>query len=268
MEDSSKQPDVIPHLTKYIPLFSVFSFLYGISDLTFYYTSFNINILSYLEVSEIISLTLYGFCVISFIGFVLYIMCTYVIMPSLNALIKYVSASSIFNRHFKGSTIILLSVIFLIDLILFAIATFFLKQKSEPAQFTLFLQLLLLMFSIGLITAIFVIKYYNKYKEDPKKEVIAIFVFFCLCTGAPAWVSSTDAERLKTSKDRLTSFIYLEHRLIKPTKTYYYIGKTNKYAFYFNEYTGACDVFPMNLVTKMTLKNWELRKKTKVPSSK
>lgn len=248
------QKDYVSIFTKYIPIFSIVSLLFGVTNLTAYYNYYNINILPYLEINEVIFLTLKDFIII-----------TLIISFSFLASYKketnnpppesfkdiYIQSSflDVLKRNKKERTLFL---ILLIIILSFSILKLVLSIPTSTwlLAITGFITLIILLFFDIVINR----TYYKFFRRLPNKHIVIVSLLCLTLFSAAMILGYYKSNCLKENGDYLKNSITIEGKEQKSNHGYYYIGKTSKYVFFYNDTTGLCDRIPISRITMMSLK--------------
>lgn len=217
--------------------------IYSAIRLSIFYLFFNLNIFTYLELTEIIPQSLNAFIYALFIGIILY--------AGTSLLSTLIIEESVLKEMYTQPT-------FLKSVYLYPFLTLFILIYSGFITTILFLwvfgavdgYLCLKVLFYFIITIFLVISfieihraYYNRNGKILSRSIIMI-VLFCIYSII---VSSTSAIEKKylLKKDNLylKNSVVVNNKMIKSTAAYYYIGKTNKYVFFYDENRDITDVY-------------------------
>lgn len=241
-------------ITGYIPVLTLVSLIFGVVSLVLYYSYFRVDILSYLELNEIIFRTARDLIFI-FAGVLL----AFVLTGSQNEN-DTSSEKKKFNYSKKGfiqvvkSDSVLFSMFIFWFVVLWVLIILRQKDALEIKYFSVGVCQVLMIIGIIFVPVELKRRYMKKYGAFPSNEIILfsrflVIVFFCgLIRG------DIEITRTIESRGKLSNSIIANGQLIKSTKDYYYIGKTNGYVFFYDERSQKADVYPISVVSKLSIK--------------
>lgn len=250
---SLEQFDIKKALTYY----AVIMVVAGTIKLKLFYGAFNLEILNYLDTSEIL---------LAFIGDLVY----YVALLFFVLLFVFLVESAkdrdehaqkhteiIEDNSFKKRLVKVLKYnkVF-VYLISFNIILLIINLALRiDYSFTL---IILIQLSMYLTHNIIALEYRRKYiiiyGKQPNITNMNIFLLGLMVFGALLSFTYFDVSSIKNSKKYNGSLFIVSGDTIRSDKTSYYIGKTNNYIFYYKEKTKSCVVYPMKDVTLLEIK--------------
>jgi len=246
------QKDIVSQITRYIPLFSVLSLMFGSISLFAFYHNYGINIISYLELNEIISQTMKDFIVISFMGLIYVVSGYFLSFTSFGENYKTICSNTSFIKAIISNRPFFIVVIVLISVITATVITSYRNAiRIDTAQIytaTALLPLILLLTFIELNR-----RSHSIVKVFPSLETISIVLFSVVVIFMAVTLSFLRHSTLKINDNYLKNSIVIDKKIIKSTPTYYFIGKTKEYVFFFNEKDSVADVFPISTIQQLTL---------------
>jgi hypothetical protein len=227
-----------------IPIFSAWSIIYTCTGLYSYYHGFHIDIFSYIDVGELI--------LISLSKFVLTIIALFIFF--------FLSVLHPFQNFFDGkdqldaghtSNIKLYSYPFYFALV-FAIALFGLDYNNQLLEIFKKIKWFCVAWVI-LNLPIYISLCYIYIRKEKKQllTVVLIFFFFYSC-NISFLLGYIDKEAIK--KNPLGNSIVFNGRIVKSTRHYYFIGQTKNYVFFHNDICSCTDIYPSQSISKLSLK--------------
>ncbi|QNE38980.1 hypothetical protein F1C16_05135 [Hymenobacter sp. NBH84] len=225
-----------------LPFITAIMFILGSTRLIFFYEAFGIDVISYLDLSEIFSLSFYYITSIGFIS---------VVLLSIYMIYMYSKKLSIFNKHFDKYTYaeyIFCGVFFIVFSLIFF-------GTGIELIFSVIISLLLLFLLYG-IEMLIQIAFFNAklaYREQG-------FSMLMLTTGlylttVNAVIGSLSGRAIRDSEDNDIVTIEYNNKIIRTTKHYIYIGRTKNYTFFYNRQTKFSHVYPNSDVKRIYIKN-------------
>jgi len=248
----SNENDYVERFTKYIPLLTFIALTYGTVTNLIEYSRFNINVISYLDVNEI---------VLQSIGDLVIVFCSALLIYFGMLIFIALGMGIGFEQSLqKPNTIASISanqpVMMLIKMNISIIIIGTILRYFNYVDVKLYTALIS---TVVLITTSLILfqelnrSYYQRHHKLITRELIFILSlsFFVLTYAIIKGISKNvmfhnDNKYLKNS-------IEFDGKLIKSTPTYYLILKTNNYVLFYNEANGTTDVFPTSKIDKYTL---------------
>jgi hypothetical protein len=254
-------------ISQYLPYFGSFIIFLGVIRLLFFYRTFGIPILNYLEFSEIIT---------SFLDIIVIVVLIFVTSLIQNFIIKdkteqkaissikqkIVNEDNFFKRiplYIKYLQNLLIGGLILI---VFSFIWHFFDKSTT--YFTI-----LLMFIFFVATSFFVIitveidrqhKIFNS--SISTKRFISILINILLFVGLVIWFTYSEINTIRKDKSTYGTTIILDNdQVLISDSTNYFIGKTQQYLFIYHEKLNVTDVIPMTRVKQLTIKQVKKTKK-------
>ncbi len=239
----------------YIPYLGTLIILLGATKLTIYYSLFGINISSYLEFSEILTLFLSDLLFFIAIIFLQYLW-IFLTQPKKeldnisqklhNALTENNLLKRILAYAINGINLMLLISLWIIGIP-------FWLWLSE-LSFLTYLHFLYILFGVlALDTLIYETRrqWFVKFNEYPKIIYTNLARLFIVLLGLTISSAYQDYEAVKTNKKYLGTTLNLTDKEIISDSTYYYIGKTRNFVFFHDQNEQTNDIFPIREIKKL-----------------
>ena len=229
-------------ISKAVPLGVGFFICCGSLHLSTYYKCFHINIFNYLDTTEILVTFLYliqdiAYLIAVFIGYVLFV-------KSLLWITK--SKADVFNKSRRLSFALivgalLLCIAYLIKAYFIEIDSNYILKNRDWMRTVLYI--------FGAVAFIWITAEFEARTSRGIKNMIIFFALFCI-----SYSVATAIERVEgTVKDiDKNSYVVLDKDTIRTTKSYIYVGRTNKYVFFFNIDSVRADVIPEDKIQKIS----------------
>lgn len=244
-------------LKSLLPLFGGFIFVSGIIKMKLYYNSFNINIVDFLDASEII------FAFISdFIPYVVITLFMFLFLFFLDTKKdvevrddykdNIILEKHLLRRLWLYIKLFPIILIYAIVLILLLIATFIWNFSIIP--FLIPFCIILAYQIYGILVLEYKRHYYNHYKSFPSPtftNIILIMGAFFMYVIVNVYL---DVNSVKESKKYLGTSFKIENNNIISDSTNYYIGKTKNYIFYYQEENKSTKVYPIKDMKEIEIK--------------
>lgn len=247
------ETDYLGELTKIFTILGVIVLAFSTVRLGVFYFFYNVNFFTYIDVMEIIPQSINSFMFTCFVGLCLFVTVKFLAVLILNqSRIEEMYSQPTFLKSinlypFVFYLIILLSSLSMISIpiVLFGLVEFYTIIK-------LFVYILITVLLTSVLIEISRI-YYNKHQTFISKRVIYLMLFSAYCVVIGAVEGYDKMYVLKKNDTYLNNSITLDNKVIHSTPTFYYIGKTNKYVFFYNEETKVTEAFAMDTIKKLTL---------------
>ncbi|MDF9800797.1 hypothetical protein OKW21_006060 [Catalinimonas alkaloidigena] len=239
------------YLIKYIPLITSLLIILGTINQISYYNNFEILIIDYLEISEILILFFNDIITISSsIGFLLLaFIYDFFKKNKYNNNIKTRNTNYFNKSYLKYKWIISYSdyLFFVLYLIVMGISLIYIYNNKSESEERFYLNLAF--FSVIII----LISKGNKHL-NPTKNLLIYSVIIILITNLIKANADIKADRVKERDLYQSTFFILDGKhLIQSDSTCYYIGKTKNYLFYYDADQERTTVYPMSRVSQLTL---------------
>jgi hypothetical protein len=243
--------DVLPYLGSFI-------IFLGMTRLMTYYSSFGVNIINYLEFSEIIT---------SFFDIILIVVFVILYSTIQNFLLINKSAQNeklLFQNKIEGiekfTKRLLQYFLYYLEFICSAIFIFIgyyiysLFNKNidknvligQGISSVLFFVFLIISFEIN-------IKHKHIKSTINDKNIIDYFLFSLLFIAYTMFISYNQVHFVKDKKSTYGTIIKLnDNTVLQSDSNNYYIGKTQKFLFFYHEYTKTTDVIPVSNLKCLT----------------
>jgi len=247
-------------IAKAVPLILGFFIVCGSLYLDTYYNCFHINVFNYLDTTEILTTFLYIIKDIIFIlacvvGYILFLKGLFWLTvkwevysnkkwPSKNAEPKRKIS---FNPDTVSFGLIIISIIFCITYIIKSYtieinSNYIIKDRDWMGQALL---------SYAIIGSFWITTQFETGTKKGFKNMIIFFALFFISYSVSSAVSKIE---LSVNNADLSSMIILENDTIKTTPKYIYVGRTNKYVFFFDIDKKIADVIPQDQIKKITFR--------------
>jgi len=247
-------------IAKTVPLIIGFLIICGSLYLDTYYSCFHINIFNYLDTTEILTTFLYIIKDIIFIsacavGYILFLKCIQFAQEAYqkhkikkNSLeeIKSKNIKEIFYQFDKISfAIIGFSIAFCITYIVKSYtieinSNYIIKNRDWMGEVLMY---------YAIIGSIWITAQFEAGTKRGLKNMIIFFALFFISFSV-----SKAVEKIEVAVNNvdLSSMVILENDTIKTTPKYIYLGRTNKYVFFFNLEKKVADVIPQEGIKKIS----------------
>lgn len=228
-------------ITTIISYLTICSFTFGSSYLIIYYSFFYFNVFNYIDLNEIVTHIIRDEILVS-------IPYLFVLFTMLSHEKEAVDSSS--STEIKRRNILLLIISAFV--IFFFSYCYFTNKIDKP------LVLILLFTSI----VSFFVGYGFSFRNTLKKLLLEkytfknyLLIFLLVISICTSFIFSLlRVEKVKYLHSNNGSYIIAGKDTIKSTNTYYYIGRTNNYVFFYNEKTEFTDVFSEKDISKVSIK--------------
>lgn len=249
----NSEKDYLAECAKVIPILAAIILAFSAVRMGAYYFFFKINIFTYCEIMEIIPQSINSFMFNCGVGIALFFLVKF-----LASLI--LSESGIREMYSQPTFLQSVNVYpFAFYLVLLFSGT--LVMSSILALFGLVGGYLILkivvyiLLTLGLTGILIEISrtYYNKHQKFISKRFLYLIIFtaYCIVIGVVDGAVSTFT--IKNNNTYLKNSITLNKAVINSTPTFYYVGKTAKYVFFYNEETESSEAYSISTIEKLTL---------------
>jgi len=249
MDNSEKdKKDYLGKIVSYFPFFAVIALGYGIINQYVYYYFFNINILEYTELNELLLDTLNHLIVIIIPFIVLFSIALYIIIKSVDReyeklsvedKAKRIGESSIKKKPSKTYWVLgSMSVMFIICL--FSLYIIDKRFSLLDNSYNISIMLSCLLFT--LCTDYFPELYKRIFGRKIETSLYLILLSCLLLVGISITKGLYNASE---TKKNINNKIYVinDKDTIKSSKHYYFIGKTKGYFFFYNDTANTTDAY-------------------------
>jgi len=248
-------------ISPFLPYFSSYIILLGVTRLIFFYSEFGVPIINYLDFTEIITsfldyivFTLLSFSLSALFGFIIYDRDSQVEKNNLR--IKLSDEPTFKKRFWMYFSLYKDLIILSLTMNVIFILWYFFKKEIELSEifwmnvfFVLCFIVLILITEGGLV--------HKKINSSVYyKRFISFLLIILISLSLVIYSAHSQAERIKKHKLTTGVSITLDNdQSIVSDSTNYYIGKTLNYIFIFHENDSSVDVIPMSRVKQLKLKN-------------
>lgn len=237
-------------ILKFSPLFIALINLFSVTKLIIFYDHFNINIIDFLEFSEILTAFLDDIATVIFVT--IWIVFTVFQYSFIQSQVEILTSR-------KGGRKRL--IIFVIILTILSIIIIYLIIKSVT-NYPYFLNRLKYSFHLlGIVLFYILIERFlvrislistgtknKRLVQSCVRYVFSIFVIFAIVYT----LSKREYLDVFSNKKFINVSFKLDSKLIQSDSTHYYIGKSNKYLFYYDQKKDRTTVYPMNRIKEIT----------------
>lgn len=237
-----KEPE-IKKLTGYISLIYVWALLYACIGLFTYYAKFSVNIFQYLDLTELIHISLSKFAITT--GLMLILLFLSIVFDK-NKFSKQDSLDAGPNDNFKVFAYPLYT--FIIIALISGYINYLIPNNLAIEQISHY-SFLLSCFFLPIYLSLYYIYTWKNKKEVLTVLLILLVPYSCMIS---AFLARYESENIK--QYALINTVYIGNKQINSINNYYYIGHTRNYVFYYNDILKVTDIFPSTMVSKMTLK--------------
>lgn len=247
------EKDYLAECAKVIPILAAIILAFSAVRIGAYYFFFKINIFSYCDIMEIIPQSINSFMFNCVVGIVLFFLVKFLA-------VLIISESDIKEMYsqptFLQSVNVYPFAFYLILLLSGALITSFLLALFGLVGWYLILKLVIyILLTVGLTAILIEISrvYYNKHQKFISKRFLYLIIFttYCIIIGAVDGAVSTFT--IKNNNTYLKNSITLNKTVVNSTPTFYYVGKTAKFVFFYNEETESAEAFSITTIEKLTL---------------
>jgi hypothetical protein len=246
------EKNIISDITIYIPIVTVLATLFGLVDSMVYYSRFNLNIFQYFEVTDIFMNSLLGFMLLTVTGVSYFFLSLYVKkeayekfmmelveLPSVWAIIKTAS-----KKHLVR---FLPAFIMLIPLLLF----FYFAKHPLIDAFVIFFTIISWFVFLFFVFVGFNHLYFDLYKKLPVYQYRLVFFTFSTIVISGLIYGMFRSAMIKGGNCHLKDNIVFNGKPLPISDTYYYIGKSNSYVFFYDEKIKNTDIYPIDKVDRI-----------------
>lgn len=234
----------------YVPYLGTLIILLSATKLTIYYSLFGLNVSSYLEFSEILTLflndLLFFIALIFLQNLLMFLMQPNEELESIskglhNTLTEKNLLKRIFAYAINGINLLLVTSFWIIGI------PFWLWLSELP--FSTYLYFLYIVLGVlALETIIYETRrqWFVKFNEHPKMIYTNLAKLFVVLLGLTIISAYQDYESVKTNKKYLGTTLKLADKDIISDSSYYYIGKTRNFVFFHDQKKRTNDIFPVS----------------------
>ena len=252
--------DPIAATISYFPLIGGIALGYGIINQSIYFSIFNINILEFTDLTELLLDTLNHLIVIIIPTLLIASITVHVIDRILDKRLRRLSTAELIDysnnnpvKKATKSTFYWITLgIFILYVITFTVEYFVLK-KFDTLNILQASVVIFFMLIIGLFMDYFPGTYKSLLNKEVDSRLYILIITSIVLLGVSMYKGIHSGIE---TKRHLTKGFYIitEKDTIKSTDKYYYVGKTKGYIFYYNELTDFTDVYTDKDVKLMHLK--------------
>lgn len=256
MTEVKSDNDVISKITSFLPLLTVMVLIFGVINLIIYYGFFGVNILSYLEISEILPLILKDF-LFTIAGLVIGTFAGYLspdkkqIEQRNNSIAKAKETTGSLKRLYYYAKAYPIIFVFIIGLFINAITYFFIKHNKESLISLSILQCVFI--AAFIIPELIEVKLYRNRSIQINQTVKNLILVLIVLVG---WGIYKGVEKYFAVKYRHkftgTTIIINGVKIISNDK-YYFIGRTKSTIFFYNSVNNYTDIMPTTNLTKVSI---------------
>ncbi len=242
----------------YAPYFGTLFVLIGAIKLIIYYSLFNLDVTSYIEFTEILTLFIKDL-----LTFLLNVLASTLIMflfqPNSelesisNGIHDTLTEPNLFKRLYaysvNGINLIILTLIWILG-----IPFWLWLSKFTFITYLYLICPILAVFILLTITYETRRQWYIKYNEYPKIIYAKLAYLLTLLIAISIFSAYQDFKDVREGKRFLGTTIKLVDRVLISDSNYYYIGKTRNFIFIHNQTKETNDIIPMSEVKMLTLK--------------
>lgn len=244
---------IIGKINSLLPILTVLVIVYGVLKLTIYYTFFHINILSYLDFTELIP------SIVRDLIYSIIVVALLILAARISGGKKFIyneettEGTSKFER-FKIylSSYGFMNYIIFLTFISPIICIIFFKMTFSEWYYTYSYWVALCIIIIAnreLISLI--VKYNSKLAQDKAFQFVVLCSLGSILLGINRGLDNH--HNLITGIEKNTSYIEIGDKVIKSSKEYYYIGKTKSAVFFYDAINKRTDIYPSSIITKMSV---------------
>ncbi|TSD67429.1 hypothetical protein FFF34_008570 [Inquilinus sp. KBS0705] len=258
MTDSDSE-NYINKATSLIPLLTIILLIFGATKQFSYYTYFNLNIFSYLELTELLPQTLFSFFQLLFYWLVSILITAFFNQIFYAETVKYPiilppeRPERIGELKAQISKVFWKIIIVVLALTLLTMGSYYysdiLYKISKPLGF-----INKAYFHILVIVLITIVSMISLYQLNLRVKffMVSIPISLALITSG-FFEGNFEYNQVHSLHTHSNYYIKIGSNIIKSSNSYYYIGKTRSSVFYYNEKTDLVTVYPSNLITEMVL---------------
>jgi len=253
----SSENSTLTKINHLIPILSILLILYGVIKLTVYYTFFHINILSYLDFTELLPSILRDL-MYSVIAVFLLLLISRISGNKKRAYNKENIAGQSWIESFKlyihsygfiSYAIILTALSLIVTLIMD-------RNGFYDWFYRYSYWLVISVVSIVARELAFALDKYDSFlPNDRTAKLLITGTLLTVLLGVNRGLDNHHNQETGINKN--TSYIEIGNRKVQSTKAYYYIGKTKSSVFFYDTLNGRTDIYPNSIITKMSLKQDE-----------
>lgn len=233
----------IKKLTGYVSLVYMWALLYACIGLFTYYNHFSVNIFQYLDLTELIQISLSKFAITTLLLIVsLFLSLVGDELKDKNQ--DPLDAGPVSNFKVFAYPLYFCG--------LAAIISGWLESATQDNTILSEITTFLIVACCALLP-IYLSLYYI-YTRKEKKEVLTVLAIILVTSSCIISVAIGRHQYENIKEYALVNTVFVGERPIASSKHYYYIGHTRNYVFYYNDTLKVTDVYPASSVSKMTLK--------------
>lgn len=262
-ESRPKEKDLISQVTKYLPVLSLYSLSFGMINLTYYYRCFNINILFFLEMDEILNQTLTDFYKVTAI--VLVTATAFGLFNRSSDEDEVLTEEELRQKRLemrekrnsrnykrKWTNLKIFRLIMLSIVMCFLIyPTWYLGFETNNKLDSPILLISIVSWVVCLVVTLTYEGHYQITKRYPTRQFQIITLSGAVTIIMAIFVAEIRYRNL--FKNELKISITVGQKPIKSTSTNYYIGRTKNYVFFYNVSSNSTDVYPTSTISKYTI---------------
>jgi len=248
-------------LLDYAPYLGSLIIFLGVCRLSVFYGSFNVNIVPFLEFSEI--LTSFLDLLVLFIVMAIYSIIQNFMMETKSSQetqqtrVQKLYEQTSFLKRLKFYFYVFSEMFFfvLIISVVFFVFKHFFNTEFTNKDYIRFLTLYLLLVGYLMLQYEIQIKHHFHHSSTRQRMVTSASMYLLLMVSI-VWLFATyQADRIKVYKStKGMTLLFTDAPNFVSTENDYYIGKTQKYVFVYHEKTKTTDVIPVERVKQMIFK--------------
>lgn len=230
----------------------------GVTKLIVFYASFGVNVLPFLEFSEIIT-SFFDVILISVISF-----CISMLLQVFVASNNEISRSEIMHRYFRMRKMFFVRLIGYLYINYVLLVNFIVYSAMLWGIYFLFdfLSIQIVVISqialLGLLVVLILFLEVKRVINNLRGFIYSIEIVRYVFLGSIVWLvvifaAKFDAEEIKSmNRTYGTIVIWKDSTKIISDSSYYFIGKTNGYLYFYNDTLEVADIFPIESMAKLT----------------
>jgi len=241
MNNNNVKTDPVALVKTYVPFLSFLALAYGIVNQWVYYYAFNINILEYTDLNELLLSALTSFVLLT-----LYI--TVVGLYYWFSIIKVIKRPQKRNRPM----IFVLFMTYGFTVIPAVYYCFFDGLWNNYSEFSL------VTFTVITVLLMILAKRFEQwyaaiFNTGPNNAILKLVVALIMTINFSICAGIFQIGKIKNRPETGIAIV-IGNKVISSTKSYFQIGRTSNYTFFYNVKDGQTDIFPNKDISRISIK--------------
>ena len=251
------EDDSTSKLIALIPLITLIVISSGVFNLFIYYRQFGINILAFLDIAELLPLSLsdiidilFGFCILLVITIITQRVKNKTFAANENILLQEklsVNKNPVFYKN--RILVVFCAFVMMVDVIL----TF---SYSASLRTTMNWSLELAVYIYSIYLSLILLQWIKKAIVTVSGKFEFLFMFSLILVMNSGYAGYKKFINVKYGHAYKGTYIVFNSNKITSNASCYYIGKTKFNILFYNEISKSVDLYPVSSVTKLSLTDW------------